>query len=136
MMNRKHIAFQEVDIIDITRPCTKHSFLVKDVGELAGIMKKAFYIARSGRPGPVLVDLPKDVQIAQTEFSYPDTVDIRGYKPNLSGHPRQVEKAAAVRSVTLPPPCPVGCAARRCRTNCKRSAARCLRRIGSVSGQP
>jgi len=86
-------AFQEVDIIGITRPCTKHSFLVRDVKDLALIMKKAFYIARSGRPGPVLVDLPKDVQIAQTEFVYPETVEIRSYKPTLEGHPRQVEKA-------------------------------------------
>ena len=89
-------AFQEVDIIGITRSCTKHSFLVRDVKDLALIMKKAFYIARSGRPGPVLVDLPKDVQIAQTEFSYPETVEIRSYKPNLEGHPRQVEKAMAM----------------------------------------
>lgn len=89
-------AFQEVDIIGITRPCTKHSFLVRDVKDLALIMKKAFYIARSGRPGPVLVDLPKDVQIAQTEFVYPETVEIRSYKPNLEGHPRQVEKAVAM----------------------------------------
>ncbi|HLO25229.1 MAG TPA: biosynthetic-type acetolactate synthase large subunit [Geobacteraceae bacterium] len=86
-------AFQEADIIGITRPCTKHNFLVKDVKDLATIVKKAFYIARSGRPGPVLIDFPKDVQIATTEFSYPDSVDIRGYKPNLEGHPKQVEKA-------------------------------------------
>ena len=89
-------AFQEVDIIGITRPCTKHSFLVRDVKDLAMIMKKAFYIARSGRPGPVLVDLPKDVQMAQTEFIYPETVEIRSYKPNLEGHPRQVEKAVTM----------------------------------------
>ncbi|HEX9078579.1 MAG TPA: biosynthetic-type acetolactate synthase large subunit [Desulfuromonadaceae bacterium] len=89
-------AFQEVDIVGITRPCTKHNFLIKDVKDIATIMKKAFYIARSGRPGPVLVDLPKDVQIAQAEFEYPETVDIRGYKPNLTGHPRQVEKAVAM----------------------------------------
>jgi acetolactate synthase-1/2/3 large subunit len=86
-------AFQEVDIIGITRPCTKHSFLVRDVKDLALIMKKAFYIARTGRPGPVLVDLPKDVQIAQAEFVYPETVEIRSYKPTTAGHPRQVEKA-------------------------------------------
>lgn len=86
-------AFQEVDIIGITRPCTKHSFLIRDVKEIATIMKKAFYLARSGRPGPVLVDFPKDIQMSQGEFHYPETVDIRGYKPNLSGHPRQVEKA-------------------------------------------
>ena len=89
-------AFQEVDIIGITRPCTKHSFLVRDVKDLAMIMKKAFYIARTGRPGPVLVDLPKDVQIAQAEFDYPETVEIRSYKPNTTGHPRQVEKAMAM----------------------------------------
>jgi acetolactate synthase-1/2/3 large subunit len=86
-------AFQEVDIIGITRPCTKHNFLVKDVRDLAAIVKKAFYIARSGRPGPVLIDFPKDVQIATAEFSYPDSVDIRGYKPTIEGHPRQIEKA-------------------------------------------
>jgi acetolactate synthase-1/2/3 large subunit len=89
-------AFQEVDIVGITRPCTKHNFLVRDVRELAETMKKAFYIARSGRPGPVLVDIPKDVQIAQAEFHYPESVDIRGYKPNLEGHPRQVEKAVTM----------------------------------------
>ena len=89
-------AFQEVDIIGITRPCTKHSFLVKDVKDLATIVKKAFYIARSGRPGPVLIDFPKDVQIAVTEFAYPESVDIRGYKPTVEGHPRQIEKAVSM----------------------------------------
>ncbi len=89
-------AFQEVDIIGITRPCTKHNFLVRDVKELAAIVKKAFYIARSGRPGPVLVDLPKDVQIATAEFKYPDSIDIRGYKPTIEGHPKQVEKAVSL----------------------------------------
>jgi acetolactate synthase I/II/III large subunit len=89
-------AFQEADIIGITRPCTKHNFLVKDVKDLALIMKKAFFIARTGRPGPVVVDLPKDVQIAQTEFVYPETVEIRGYKPTVEGHPKQVEKAVSM----------------------------------------
>ncbi|TSK08745.1 MAG: biosynthetic-type acetolactate synthase large subunit [Geobacter sp.] len=89
-------AFQEADIIGITRPCTKHNFLVKDVKDLATIMKKAFYIARTGRPGPVVVDLPKDVQVAQTEFKYPETVEIRGYKPTVEGHPKQIEKAVAM----------------------------------------
>ncbi|HEY6873731.1 MAG TPA: biosynthetic-type acetolactate synthase large subunit [Geobacteraceae bacterium] len=101
-------AFQEVDIIGITRPCTKHNFLVKDVRELAAIVKKAFYIARSGRPGPVLIDLPKDVQIASTEFKYPDTVDIRGYKPTIEGHPRQVEKAVAMMLAAKKPVIYVG----------------------------
>jgi acetolactate synthase-1/2/3 large subunit len=89
-------AFQEADIIGITRPCTKHSFLVRDVKELATIVKKAFYIARSGRPGPVLIDFPKDIQIATTEFKYPDTIEIRGYKPTVEGHTRQIEKAVGI----------------------------------------
>ncbi len=101
-------AFQEADIIGITRPCTKHNFLVKDVRDLATIVKKAFYIARSGRPGPVLIDFPKDVQIAVTEFKYPDTVEIRGYKPTLEGHPRQVEKAITMMLAAKKPVIYVG----------------------------
>ncbi len=101
-------AFQEADIVGITRPCTKHNFLVKDVRDLAIILKKAFYIARSGRPGPVLVDLPKDVQIAVTEFKYPDTVDIRGFKPTVEGHPRQIEKAVAMMLAAKKPVMYVG----------------------------
>lgn len=89
-------AFQEVDIIGITRPCTKHNFLVKNVKELAGIVKKAFYIARTGRPGPVLIDLPKDVQIAVTEFKYPEKIEMRSYKPTVEGHVKQIEKAASM----------------------------------------
>jgi acetolactate synthase I/II/III large subunit len=86
-------AFQEADIIGITRPITKHNYLVKDVNDLARIIKQAFYIARTGRPGPVLIDLPKDVQLASTKFEYPDSVELRGYKPTYSGNLRQVEKA-------------------------------------------
>ncbi len=86
-------AFQEADVVGITRPCTKHNFLVRDVRDLARVMKEAFYIARTGRPGPVVVDLPKDVQQAECVFKYPDTVDIRGYKPNFKGNPRQIERA-------------------------------------------
>ncbi|VAW39180.1 Acetolactate synthase large subunit [hydrothermal vent metagenome] len=86
-------AFQEADIVGITRPCTKHNYLVKDVKDLARIVKEAFYIATTGRPGPVLIDLPKDVQNAVTEFSYPDKVDIPSYQPNLKGHSRQIKKA-------------------------------------------
>ena len=86
-------AFQEADIIGITRPITKHNYLVKDVEDLARIVKQAFYIARTGRPGPVVIDLPKDVQLASTKFVYPETVELRGYKPTYSGNPRQVEKA-------------------------------------------
>jgi acetolactate synthase-1/2/3 large subunit len=101
-------AFQEVDIIGITRPCTKHSFLVKDVKDLATIVKEAFYIARTGRPGPVLIDLPKNVQVATTEFKYPDSVEIRGYKPTIEGHPKQVEKAVEMLLMAKKPVIYVG----------------------------
>lgn len=87
-------AFQEADIVGITRPCTKHNYLIKDVAELPRVLKEAFYIARSGRPGPVLVDLPKDVANQTIEFSYPGKVDIRGYKPTYKGNRRQIVKAA------------------------------------------
>jgi acetolactate synthase-1/2/3 large subunit len=87
-------AFQEADIVGITRPITKHNFLVRDVKELASTIRKAFYIASSGRPGPVLVDLPKDVIAAECEFEYPEKVEIRGYKPNFLGHQNQIKKAA------------------------------------------
>ncbi|MDA3860321.1 MAG: biosynthetic-type acetolactate synthase large subunit [Melioribacteraceae bacterium] len=87
-------AFQEADIVGITRPITKHNFLVRDVKDLAETIKKAFYIASTGRPGPVLVDLPKDVLAAECEYEYPETVEIRGYKPTLKGHINQIKKAA------------------------------------------
>ena len=86
-------AFQECDTVGITRPCVKHNFLVKDVRELATTIKKAFYIAQTGRPGPVLVDVPKDVTIARTEYHYPREVDMRSYKPVLKGHQGQIKKA-------------------------------------------
>ncbi len=87
-------AFQEVDITGITRPCTKHNYLVKNVNDLARIIKEAFYLARSGRPGPVLVDLPKNVIQASTNFVYPETVNLRGYRPTIEPHRGQVLKAA------------------------------------------
>jgi acetolactate synthase-1/2/3 large subunit len=86
-------AFQEADVTGITRPCTKHNYLVRDVNDIARVIKEAFFIAGSGRPGPVLIDLPKDVQVAQGSFKYPDKVEIRGYKPTLKGNERQIEKA-------------------------------------------
>ncbi len=91
-------AFQEADIIGITRPITKHSFLVRDVAELASTIRKAFYLARTGRPGPVVVDLPKDVINAVTEFQFPETIQIRGYKPTYEGHINQIKKAARMIS--------------------------------------
>lgn len=87
-------AFQEVDSIGITRPCVKHNFLVKDVKDLAETIKKAFYVATSGRPGPVVVDIPKDVTADSCEYEYPKTVDMRSYRPVVKGHPGQIKKAA------------------------------------------
>jgi acetolactate synthase I/II/III large subunit len=86
-------AFQEADIVGITRPCTKHSYLVKDVKDLARIIKEAFYIARSGRPGPVLVDIPKDISSMVCDFKYPEKVHIRSYQPTYIGHVGQIKKA-------------------------------------------
>ncbi len=87
-------AFQEVDSIGITRPCVKHNFLVKDVNDLAATIKKAFYVATSGRPGPVVVDVPKDVTADSCEYVYPKQVDMRSYRPVVKGHPGQIKKAA------------------------------------------
>ena len=86
-------AFQEVDTVGITRPCVKHNFLVKDVKDLAATMKKAFYLATTGRPGPVLVDIPKDVTAHACEFHYPETVSMRSYNPVTKGHAGQIKKA-------------------------------------------
>ena len=86
-------AFQEADIVGITRPCTKHSYLVRDVKDMPRIIKEAFFIARTGRPGPVLVDIPKDVSAASCDFKYPEKVFVKGYQPNYHGHPGQIKKA-------------------------------------------
>jgi len=86
-------AFQEVDAVGITRPCVKHNFLVKDVRDLARTLKKAFYLAKSGRPGPVLVDIPKDVSNARTTFEYPETVNIRSYHPAQNAPAEQIRQA-------------------------------------------
>lgn len=85
--------FQEIDAVGISRPCTKHNFLVRSLEELPRVLKEAFYIARSGRPGPVLVDIPKDITVDIGEFEYPDSVDIPSYKPTYKGNKRQIEKA-------------------------------------------
>ncbi len=86
-------AFQEVDNIGITRPCVKHNFLVKDVRDLAETIKKAFYVATTGRPGPVVVDIPKDVTAQKCEFDYPKKVKMRSYNPIVKGHAGQIKKA-------------------------------------------
>ncbi|MBS4096900.1 MAG: acetolactate synthase 3 catalytic subunit [Sulfuricella sp.] len=86
-------AFQEVDMVGITRPCVKHNFLVKDVKDLAETLKKAFYIASTGRPGPVVVDVPKDVTQLKAEFEYPKSVKLRSYNPTTKGHTGQIKRA-------------------------------------------
>ena len=86
-------AFQEVDIVGISRPCVKHNFLVKDVKDLTKTIKKAFYIAKTGRPGPVLIDIPKDVSAAICEYQYPENMELRSYKPLTKGHLGQIKKA-------------------------------------------
>ncbi|MFA5092573.1 MAG: biosynthetic-type acetolactate synthase large subunit [Candidatus Omnitrophota bacterium] len=96
-------AFQEADVTGITRPITKHNFLVKDVKDLARTVAEAFYIASSGRPGPVLIDIPLDVQRADTEFIWPDQINIRSYQPTYSGHPGQIKKAAKLISQAQKP---------------------------------
>ena len=87
-------AFQEVDITGITLPITKHNYLVLEASSLAKTVKEAFYLARTGRPGPVLIDVPKDVFIEEVEYHYPAKVELPGYKPTLKGHPAQIKKAA------------------------------------------
>ena len=86
-------AFQEVDMVGVTRPCVKHNFLVKDVKDIAATIKKAFHIAASGRPGPVVVDIPKDITAHLAEYIYPKTVEMRSYNPVLKGHSGQIKKA-------------------------------------------
>lgn len=87
-------AFQEVDVTGITLPITKHNYLVTNIRDLPRVMKEAFHIAQTGRPGPVLIDIAKDVQQAEIEFEYPDKVDLPGYKPTIRGHERQIRQAA------------------------------------------
>jgi acetolactate synthase-1/2/3 large subunit len=85
-------AFQEADIVGITRPITKHSYLVKDTGDIARVVKEAFHIAKTGRPGPVLIDLPKDVTGNRIKLARSETVELRGYKPVMKGNPRQIAR--------------------------------------------
>ncbi len=96
-------AFQECDTVGITRPCVKHNFLVKDIKDLATTIKKAFHIARTGRPGPVLVDIPKDITAQKFEYTYPKTVSMRSYNPVVKGHPGQIKKAAQMLLTAIRP---------------------------------
>ena len=95
--------FQEIDAVGISRPCTKHNFLVRSLEELPRILKEAFYLARTGRPGPVLVDIPKDITVEIGEFKYPESVNIPTYKPTYKGNNRQIEKAVeAIKKAKKP----------------------------------
>ncbi len=95
--------FQEIDAVGISRPCTKHNFLVRSLEELPRILKEVFYLARSGRPGPILVDIPKDITVEIGEFKYPESVHIPTYKPTYKGNNRQIEKAAeAIKKAKKP----------------------------------
>ncbi len=95
--------FQEIDAVGISRPCTKHNYLVRTASELPRILKEAFYIASTGRPGPVLVDIPKDVSAELAEFNYPKEVHMATYKPKIKGNPRQLKKAVeAIKSAEKP----------------------------------
>jgi acetolactate synthase-1/2/3 large subunit len=96
-------AFQECDTVGITRPCVKHNFLVRNVEDIAITIKKAFYIASTGRPGPVVVDIPKDVTAAKTEYAYPASVSMRSYNPVTKGHPGQIKKAIQLLSAAKRP---------------------------------
>ena len=96
-------AFQEVDITGITLPITKHNYLVMDAASIPATMKEAFYLAGTGRPGPVLIDLPRDVQQEQAEFNYPEKLNLPQYKPTLQGHPSQIKKAAKLISEAKKP---------------------------------
>jgi acetolactate synthase-1/2/3 large subunit len=89
-------AFQEVDMVGVTRPCVKHNFLIKDVRDISITLKKAFYIAASGRPGPVVVDIPKDITAEFAEFDYPKTIEMRSYTPVVKGHSGQIKKAVKI----------------------------------------
>ncbi|QCT94917.1 acetolactate synthase large subunit [Caminibacter mediatlanticus TB-2] len=96
-------AFQEVDAVGITRPITKHNFLVKDVKDLAFIIKEAFYLAKSGRPGPVHIDIPKNVTADMTEFVYPEKIELKTYKPNYKGNKRAIKRAVeAIKNAKKP----------------------------------
>ncbi|NQT30380.1 MAG: biosynthetic-type acetolactate synthase large subunit [Candidatus Saganbacteria bacterium] len=96
-------SFQEADVTGITQPITKHNYLVKTAEDIPRVIKEAFHIARSGRPGPVVVDIAKDAQVKKFKFKYPDKIDLPGYKPTLKGHPRQIKAAAKMISLSKRP---------------------------------
>mgnify|MGYP001584166966 CR=1 FL=1 len=86
-------SFQEADITGITLPIVKHSYIVKRSADIPDIIKEAFFIARSGRPGPVLIDVPKDLMVQEIEFKYPTSIEMASYRPTYEGHPKQIKLA-------------------------------------------
>ena len=96
-------AFQEADATGVMRPVTKHNYMVKDVADLPRVLREAFHIARTGRPGPVHIDIPVDVQRNKTIFEWPASVNLRSYKPKLVGHPRQIQRAAELLNAAEKP---------------------------------
>jgi acetolactate synthase-1/2/3 large subunit len=123
-------AFQEADTVGITMPITKHNWLVTDANDIPRVVREAFHVATSGRPGPVLVDLPKDVANQQMDWYWPEKVDLPGYKPNVKGHPRQIKDAARlIREATRPVVYAGG-------GIIKSGAARALRELCELTGIP
>ncbi len=121
-------AFQEADVTGVTMPVTKHNYLITDVNDIPRVVKEAFHIARTGRPGPVLIDLPKDVQNDEFTGSFPEDVDLPGYKPASRGHPRQIQKALEALAAAERPVLMVGGGAQH--------AAESLRRFVATTGIP
>ncbi len=123
-------AFQEIDAVGISRPCVKHNYLVKDVKDLPRILKEAFFIARSGRPGPVHVDIPKDVTAHMGEFNYPKTITMKTYKPTYKGNVRQIKKAVEAIANAKRPVLYVGGGA------ISSNASRAVREFAKIAGIP
>ena len=123
-------AFQEADTVGITMPITKHNWLIRDAQDIPQVVREAFHVATTGRPGPVLVDLPKDVANAPMEWYWPEKVDLPGYKPNVKGHPRQIKDAARLISESARPVIYAGGGI------LKAGASRQLRELADITGIP
>ncbi|HYL50660.1 MAG TPA: thiamine pyrophosphate-binding protein, partial [Acidimicrobiia bacterium] len=123
-------AFQEADTVGITMPVTKHNWLISDAQDIPRVVREAFHVATTGRPGPVLVDLPKDVANAPMDWYWPDKVDLPGYKPNVKGHPKQIKDAARVIQEAQRPVIYAGGGV------LKAGASKALRELAEVTGIP
>src|SRR5436309_4575252 len=123
-------AFQEADTVGITMPITKHNWLISDPADIPRVVREAFHVATTGRPGPVLVDLPKDIANATMEWYWPEKVDLPGYKPNIKGHPKQINDAARLIQQSQRPVIYAGGGI------LKAHASRALREFAEVTGIP